>query len=159
MSLEEKAVKLIDKYKMISPGDKILAGFSGGSDSSALLYFLIEKYGRGNIYAAHLNHEIRGADAYADEKFAVETCEKYNIKIFAERRNVPEIAKKLKKGIEEAGRDERYDFFNKVCGEIGGSIKIATAHNSADNTESVFINLAREQGLADYAESRRLIII
>ena len=74
MKLEEKAEKLINKYKMASSGDKILVGFSGGSDSSALLYFLIKKFGRDNIYAAHLNHEIRGDDASDDENFAVGIC-------------------------------------------------------------------------------------
>jgi tRNA(Ile)-lysidine synthase len=147
LSLEQKAEKLIEKYNMIKTGDKILAGFSGGSVSSALLYFLIKKYGRENICAAHLNHEIRGGDAFADEKFAAEICGKLGIKIFIERINVPETAKKLKKSVEEAGREARYDFFRRVCGQIGGNIKIATAHTAPDNTESVLINLARGTGL------------
>lgn len=147
MSLEQKAEKLIDKYKMIYAGDKILVGFSGGSDSSALLHFLIGKFGHENIYAAHLNHEIRGGDAYSDEKFAINTCAKYNIKIFTERRNVPEIAGKLKQSIEEAGREVRYDFFMRICALLGGNIKTATAHIASDNTESVLINLARGTGL------------
>ena len=159
MNLEQKAEKLIDKYKMISAGDKIVAAFSGGSDSSALLHFLITRYGRENIYAAHLNHLIRGSDAYADENFAVMICGGYNIKIFTERRDIPGIAKKLKKSAEEAGRDERYDFFRRVCAEIGGTeiggseenagnnIKVATAHTAPDNTESVIMNLARGTGV------------
>ena len=148
-NLEQKAGNLIDRYKMIEKGDKILAAFSGGSDSSALLHFLVKKYGRENIYAAHLNHQMRDAgDAESDERFAAETCAGYNIKIFTERRNVPEIAKSTGKSVEEAGRDERYDFFGRICSEISGSIKVATAHIMADNTESVLINLARGTGLA-----------
>ena len=146
MSLEQKAGELIEKYKMVSPGDKILAGFSGGSDSSALLYFLVRKYGGENICGAHLNHGIRG-DALADEQFAREICGKYGIELFVERADVPELARKYKKGVEEAGRDARYDFFARVCGEIGGSVKVCTAHNAGDNTESVLINLARGAGV------------
>ena len=147
MDFEQKVAKLIDAYKMISSEDKILAAFSGGSDSSALLHFLVKQYGRENIYAAHFNHKIRGNDADADEAFAVKTCEKYGVQIFTERKNVPELAMQMKKSIEEAARDLRYDFFSRVCERIQGNIKIATAHTASDNTESVLINLARGTGL------------
>ena len=147
LDLEFEAKKLIKEYNMIGDGDNILVAFSGGSDSSALLYFLIKYMGCNKIYAAHLNHMIRGADADADEKFAVEACGKYNIRIFAARRDIPAIAKKTKTGVEEAARVERYDFLNKTAAEIGGPVKIATAHTASDNTESVLFNLARGCGL------------
>ena len=150
MDLEQKAKKLIKEYGMICGGDKILVAFSGGSDSSALLFFLLGYAGEANkfeIYAAHLNHRIRGADADSDEKSAAETCGRYNVKIFAERRDIPEIAKKAKKSLEEAARAERYDFLKKTAEKIGGAVKIATAHTASDNTESVIFNLARGCGI------------
>jgi len=158
MNLEEKAKKIIEEYQMINKGDKILVAFSGGSDSSALLFFLLEymKNLGENIhdilFAAHMNHMIRGKDADDDEKFAVETCGKYNIKIFTEHRNIPEIAKNpnglgKKKSIEEAARDERYDFLSKTAELIGGNVKIATAHTASDNTETIIFNLARGSGI------------
>jgi len=146
-NLETKAKKLIKEYNMVENGGNILVAFSGGSDSSALLFFLTENYPREKICAAHMNHMIRGVDADSDEKFAVETCGKYNVKIFTERKNIPEIAKESKKSIEEAARDERYDFFRRVAGIIGGSVKIATAHTASDNTETVIFNLSRGCGL------------
>jgi len=94
-----------------------------------------------------MNHQIRGGDSDNDEKFAVETCEKYNIKIFTEHKNIPEIAKSSKKSVEEAARDERYDFFNRTADIIGGNVKVATAHTASDNTETVIFNLARGCGL------------
>ena len=148
MILEQKTKKLIQEYNMIDCKDNILVAFSGGSDSSALLYFLLNHFSENRIYAAHMNHMLRGEEADRDEKFAVETCEKYNIKIFTERRNIPEIAQKSKKSIEESARDERYDFLKKTSGLIGGSVKIATAHTASDNTETVIFNLSRGSGLA-----------
>jgi len=147
MNLEQRAKKLIKEYNMIDIKDNILVAFSGGSDSSALLYFLFRNFSENKIYAAHMNHMIRGEEADSDEKFAVETCEKYDIKIFTERRNIPEIAKKSKKSIEEAARDERYDFLKKTSDIIGGGVKIATAHTASDNTETVIFNLSRGSGL------------
>ncbi|MFC1767915.1 ATP-binding protein [Candidatus Margulisiibacteriota bacterium] len=54
---------------MISRGDRVLIGISGGADSTTLLYLLDhfrEKLGI-ELYAAHLDHKIRGADAKKDE--------------------------------------------------------------------------------------------
>ena len=34
---EEKVRKFVEKYKMISPGDRVVAGISGGADSVCLL--------------------------------------------------------------------------------------------------------------------------
>ena len=147
MKLEQKAQKLIKEYNMIDSRDNILVAFSGGSDSSALLFFMINYIGKDRIFAAHLNHMIRGEEADRDEKFAVGVCEKYNIKIFTERRNIPEIAKASKKSIEEAARDERYDFLAGVAKSIGGNVKIATAHTASDNTETIIFNLSRGCGI------------
>ena len=150
MNLEQKANALIKEYNMIENGDKILVAFSGGSDSSALLFYLIKYLGKDKkdrIFAAHMNHMIRGEEADNDEKFAVEICEKYSIKIFTEHKNIPEIAKTSKKSVEEAARDERYDFFRRVMQTIGGNVKVATAHTASDNTETVIFNLSRGCGL------------
>jgi len=65
--------------KFISPSDiagvskdtPILVALSGGADSSALLYMLAA-YAKSNdvrIYAAHVNHMIRGEEADRDEEF------------------------------------------------------------------------------------------
>ena len=170
MDLEQKAEKLIKEYNMIDCGDNVLVAFSGGGDSSALLFFLInyidylngdKKDKKNKIFAAHMNHMIRGEDADNDEKFAVEICEKYNVKIFTEHKNIPEIAKESKKSIEEAARDERYDFFRRVTQSIGGNVKIATAHTASDNAETVIFNLSRGcglNGLAGIAPVKKNII-
>ena len=147
MNLEQKAEKLIKEYKMTDNSDNIIVAFSGGSDSSALLFFLIKYLGRDKLYAAHMNHMIRGRDAYGDEDFAVKTCQNYGVKIFTERRNIPEIAKTSKKTTEEAARDARYDFLRRIAGELGGNTKIATAHTASDNTETVIFNMARGCGI------------
>ena len=72
----------------------ILVGFSGGADSSALLRMLYE-YSResgAQIYAAHINHGIRGDEADRDEQFCRETCDTLGIKLFVLRADLPAIS-------------------------------------------------------------------
>lgn len=149
--LRQKAGKLIKEYDMIKSGDDVVVAFSGGSDSSALLFFLIGYLSeKNNIFAAHLNHMMR-SEAERDEQFAVETCEKYKIKIFTGRRDILAIAKNSKKSREEAARDERYAFLSETAASIGKNVKIATAHTASDNAETVIFNLARGCGLSGLA--------
>ena len=61
--------------------------------------------------------------------------------------NVEEEAKKLKIGTEEAGRNIRYDFFEEVAKKVGAN-KIATAHNSNDNAETVLMNIIRGSSIS-----------
>lgn len=126
----------------------ILVGFSGGADSSALLLMLkvyCDKHGA-PLYAAHLNHGIRGDEADRDERFCKEFAEALGVKFFSVKLNVPEMAKQSGEGIENAARNARYDFFDEIMTENGISI-LATAHNADDNLETVIFNLSRGAGL------------
>lgn len=126
----------------------VLAAFSGGADSSAMLYMLAE-YGRlsgAKIYAAHVNHMIRGEEADRDEDFCRQTAKKLGIEIFVLRRDVPAYAKECGKSVETAARDVRYEFFDRVMRENGIPL-LATAHNANDNIETVLFNIARGCGL------------
>ena len=127
----------------------ILAAFSGGADSSALLYMLAE-YSRQcgvKVYAAHVNHMIRGEEADRDEAFCRSVAEKLGIEIFVCRRDVPTYAKESGKSIETAARDVRYEFFDSVMKEHDIPL-LATAHNANDNLETMLFNMVRGCGLA-----------
>ena len=141
--LEEEVLKTINKYKMIQNGDKIVIGVSGGPDSITLLNILNEFKEKLNIniYVAHINHMIR-KEADEETKYVHDFCKKINVEFYSKKINVKEEAKKLKIGTEEAGRNIRYDFFEEVAKKVGAN-KIATAHNSNDNAETVLMNIFR----------------
>ena len=145
---EQKALKFIDENNLIKKGDKILVAFSGGADSVFLLHFLF-KYKRRlgiEIAAFHLNHKLRGKSAEKDEKFSVEYCKKNDIKFFSVTRDVKAAAKKKKISFEEAGREIRYNELNKTARKLKAT-KIATAHNSSDNIETILLNLVKGTGI------------
>ena len=149
MSRLPKGFALPSSLSGLDDNAPILVAFSGGADSSALLHILSEyaKQSGAIIYAAHVNHGIRGDEADRDERFCSEFAKKLGIKIFVLRADVPAIAKESKESIETAARRVRYEFFDRVMQE--NSIEIlATAHNANDNLETLIFNLARGTGLS-----------
>ena len=126
----------------------VIAAYSGGADSTCLLYHLAHWCAENNVrlLAAHVNHGIRGDDADRDEAFCRETCETLGIPLAVRRENVPELARQTGRGLEETAREVRYTFFDELSAQHGGAL-IATAHNADDQLETVLFHLLRGSGL------------
>ena len=141
--LEKEVLSTIKKYNMINDGDKVVIGVSGGPDSITLLNVLNKFKEKLNIkiYVAHINHSIR-KEADEETEYVREFCKKIDVEFFCKKIDVESEAKKLKIGTEEAGRNIRYAFFEEVAEKVGAN-KIATAHNSNDNAETVLMNIIR----------------
>ncbi len=142
--MNNKVLKTVKKYNMLSKGDRVLIGVSGGADSIALLEFFVsvkEKYDL-DICVAHIEHGIRGEDSVNDAEFVKNYCKKLGVSFYLKTIDAPNLAKKAKMGVEEYSRMARYDFFNTIECD-----KIATAHNLTDNIETLLFRLARGTGL------------
>lgn len=146
--LEQKVLETIQKYNLIQEGDKIVIGVSGGPDSMCLLDILYCLKNELNIELAvcHINHMIR-KEAEEETKYVEAYCEEMGVPCFVKYADVIKLAEEQKLGIEEMGRKIRYDFFEEVAKKEGAN-KIATAHNSNDNAETVLMNLLRGSGTA-----------
>ncbi|MDO7203522.1 ATP-binding protein [Paraclostridium bifermentans] len=72
----------INKYNLLQKGDKIVLGLSGGPDSVCLLHILkqLEEEYDISIYAAHLNHQIRGIEAQKDVMYISQLCDSLGVK-------------------------------------------------------------------------------
>jgi tRNA(Ile)-lysidine synthase len=127
----------IQKHQMISPGDRILAGVSGGADSVCLAIVLREL--RHNVAIAHLNHGLRGPAADEDEAFTAALAQRLGLQYFSRKVLLPTG------NIEAAGREARKDFFNELA-ERHGFVRIALAHTRNDRVETFLINLLRGAG-------------
>lgn len=149
--LEEEVLNTIKKYNMINEGDKIVIGVSGGPDSITLLNVLNKFKEKLNIkiYVAHINHMIR-AEADEETEYVKEFCNGLDVEFFCKKIDAQEEAKKLKIGTEEAGRNIRYAFFEEVAKKVEAN-KIATAHNSNDNAETVLMNIMRGTSISGLA--------
>ena len=143
-----KCLNTISEYNMLSPGDKVVVGFSGGADSCALihiLYRLKDRLGI-SITAVHINHSLRGEESDGDERFVKAFCAGLNIPVICERHDITSIAEEKAIGTEEAGRLIRYDAFERALGKAENG-KIAVAHNLNDRAETVLMRIARGTGI------------
>jgi len=148
--LKEIVLETIKKYNLIEEGDRIICGVSGGPDSIAMLNILNEIRNEGiinfEIFVAHINHGIR-ENAKLDESYVFDFCKNNGIECYVLHANIKEIAEKEKRGLEETGRIIRYEYFDKILKETNSN-KIAIAHNSNDNVETVLMNIIRGAGLS-----------
>ncbi len=127
----------------------VLIAYSGGADSSALLYLLKEDsiLNGYKLYAAHFNHQIRGEEAERDAKFCKSTCEALDIPFFLGTADIPTLAKVNGNSIETEAREQRYAFFERVMQENGIPI-LVTAHHAEDQIESIMLHILRGSGIA-----------
>lgn len=144
-------IKQVEKTMLrhgMLPIKSVLVGLSGGADSAALLHILkclSEKYGF-KVYAAHVNHCLRGSAADADEQFSKELAKELGIRFYSIHADVKGEAARLKTSEELAGRKIRYDFFERLMAEHDIEFT-ATAHHKNDNAETILMNFMRGSGI------------
>ncbi|MFC2160364.1 tRNA lysidine(34) synthetase TilS [Acidobacteriota bacterium] len=146
--LLDKIKETIHRHNLFSREEKILIAYSGGIDSTALLYLLRELQEDWPIKLAlgHLNHNLR-QNAENEELFVRNVAKKLGLPLYVSSKDVSSHAGEHKLNIEEAGRNLRYDFL-KVTAQNFGFSKIATGHNMNDQAETFFMRLFRGSGLS-----------
>ncbi len=141
--------KTIERYGLLTSGDGVVVGVSGGADSLALLHILMrlsEPY-QLRLHVAHLHHGARGADADTDAAYVADLAAAWGLPCTIERQDVPALARAHRLAFEEAARRVRYAFLSRVAGEAGAG-KIAVGHNADDQAETVLMHFLRGAGLA-----------
>ena len=144
---EKKVFAYIEEYGMISPGDGIVAGVSGGADSVCMLELLSAYAERValKLYVVHVNHGLR-KEAREDAGYVEELCRQKGLPFFLTEADAGQAAAAEKCSEEDAGRRIRYRAFRQAARRTG-AVKVAVAHNSNDNAETMLFHLFRGSGL------------
>lgn len=138
--------KTLKKYKMLTQGEKVILGVSGGADSIAMLYALNELVDYGlELIVAHLNHGIRGDEAKGDAEFVKETAKSLRLTFVYGEVDTLSFKEESQLSLEDAARTLRYKFFDQVLNKHYAT-KIATAHTLDDQAETVLMRLLRGSG-------------
>ncbi|MBS3975659.1 MAG: tRNA lysidine(34) synthetase TilS [Syntrophomonadaceae bacterium] len=143
----EKVLKNIIKYRLLEPHDGVLVAVSGGPDSVALLHALqclTEEFPL-TLWAAHLNHGLRGREAEEDAEFVSHLAKEWGIPAVIEKINVKNLTGKKGLSVQEAARQARYRFLRRVASQRGLA-KIAVGHHANDQAETILLNFLRGSG-------------
>jgi len=147
-AIETRALDYIRRQRLIEDGDVVLIALSGGGDSVCLLHVLLALRERLHlrIFAAHYNHQLRGAESMRDEAFVRDLCERLDVPLTTASGDVAAEAKRTGRSIEETARAMCYAFLEQSSEKVGAH-KIATGHHADDNAETVLLHLTRGAGL------------
>lgn len=149
--------QFVAEQSIISHGDHLLVGVSGGADSVALLLCLCELAAplAVKLTVAHLNHGLRGQAADEDAHFVADLCGRLAIPVVTGKVDVAARRKESHESLQQAARAERFRFFAAICREQGQN-KIALAHHQGDQVETILLNLIRGTGLQGLAGMKPL---
>ena len=139
--------KKMEEFHMVSPGDLVLAGVSGGADSVCLFLALLglRKQLQFSLEVIHVEHGIRSEESRQDAAYVKELCKRYQVTCHEVAVDVPAYCAQTGLGTEEAARVLRYDVFARFAKEKGG--KIALAHHMEDNAETILFQMVRGSSL------------
>lgn len=144
------------KHTLCSPATPVVAMVSGGSDSTALAYLVHDLHEQGLVgqpAILHVNHMLRGEEAYEDQAFVESLANFLKIPFFACEIDVAEVARYSGGNIEAIGRHERYlaahEALESLCRHVAVPIsegRILTAHTQDDRVENFYMRSIKGTG-------------
>lgn len=139
--IEQKVLNFFHDYSHFFLG-KVLVGFSGGPDSTALVHALYKTKDKTgiSISCAYLDHGLRDpADRAGDAVFVRTFCRERKITLYEEHLSPGSLeGERAGRSTEEAARDKRYDFFFRIQNEKQFDF-IALGHNEDDFFETMIM--------------------
>lgn len=137
-SLADPVSKILKQW--IKPGDRLVAGLSGGIDSVVLLDLLDRLSARlkFKLCAVHVNHQL-SPRAGEWSKFCRTLCAGRGISFKTVRVSV---SRQPGQSLEAAAREARYRVFARQLGEF-----VVLAHHQDDQAETLLLQLLRGAGV------------
>jgi len=142
-----KLKKTVQKYKLLSPGDRVLVAVSGGPDSVCLLaalHALSVELGI-TLHVAHLDHMFRGKESADEALFVADLAARLGLPSTIESVDGAAFCRERGLSVQAGAREVRYAFLTRTAEKIGAR-RIATGHTATDQAETVLLRLLRGAG-------------
>ena len=134
----------VEEESLFSSKSRLLIAISGGLDS-VVLADLVSQLGN-QIILAHCNFNLRGEESLRDEEFVQQFALSKGVELLINKFDTEKYAASKSISIQEAARELRYSWFQKLIEESKADY-ILTAHHADDNIETVAMNFFRGTGL------------
>ncbi|MDC7227047.1 MAG: tRNA lysidine(34) synthetase TilS [Spirochaetales bacterium] len=162
--IDEQVKQYLKDYG-IKPGARIIAAWSGGTDSTAMLSILKNLDGFNfDITAAWYNHCLRDeADMLSEEQLVNRLAAEFEVHLvkgYAGKGVLKKMAQQESLSLEEAARNARYSFLEETLKTRNADF-ISLGHNLNDNTETMLMRIMQNaglRGLSGIPEKRGVII-
>ncbi|HZW94621.1 MAG TPA: tRNA lysidine(34) synthetase TilS [Candidatus Eremiobacteraceae bacterium] len=120
-SLAELVLARVRRQELLRAGDRVGIAVSGGIDSVALLWLLLELRPELGIVLSvvHFNHKLRGAESDSDQEFVAGLALEHGLEFYCQSGDVAGLAAEEHSGVEAAARELRYGFFRRLLGAGG----------------------------------------
>ena len=149
LEFEKKLADFIKANGLFGSAAKVLLAVSGGADSTALLYGMhalrAKKLFNAELLCAHINHQLRAAEADRDEEFVIARAAALKLPVTTRRLDVRGFARRQRLSIETAARQLRMQALINIA-KANNCRRIATAHQKNDNAETIIQRLSRGTG-------------
>lgn len=133
-----ESIKRSIQSSIPSKSENVFVGYSGGVDSSVLLYLCVELFGADKVTALHVHH---GISAHADDwlKRCEAVCRQLRCQLISDKVSVEDNGRIT----EEAARNARYESFAR---NVPKGAVLLLAHHLDDQVETFFLRLLRGSG-------------
>jgi tRNA(Ile)-lysidine synthase len=143
-----RVMRTIERHTLLRTGDRVLVAYSGGPDSTALLFALIDLAPRLGVELAglaHVHHGLRGADADADLAFCQTMAEGLGLPWQATLVDTRGEAASRRWSFERTAHLLRHAALRQTARELGAN-RIALGHTRDDQAETVVLRFLRGAG-------------
>jgi tRNA(Ile)-lysidine synthase len=146
-TLLERVAGFIARTGIPNEGDRLGVAVSGGADSVVLLHLLsqLSSCFHFELAVVHVNHQLRGEQSDRDEQFVRDLAARLALPIYVESAAPPSGD-----NLEQAARNQRREFFARLCNE-GLMTRVALGHTLSDQAETVIFRMIRGTGLTGLA--------
>ena len=146
-TLKERVQGFIKEIGLLPAGQRLVVAISGDADSVCLLHLLagLREGLAVELYAAHLDHGLRGAESAADAEYVARLARRLAVPATIEKRDVGAYQKEHRISLEEAAREVRYRFLADSARAVGAD-RVAVGHTADDHVETILMHLVRGSG-------------
>lgn len=157
--LETRFARSIVEGGLLARDEVVVAAVSGGADSVAMLHLLSSLNRRQDwalkLHVAHLNHQLRGEASDADAAFVEQLARELGHPCTVESADVEQRSRADGVSIEQAARQCRFAFWERLCLRVGVRA-VALGHHADDNAETILHRIVRGTGLRGLGGIRRV---